>query len=149
MAIGMVRPARYVGAWNGGSMMGFKAGVLVFLFSLSSLAASNRCDSLAKDLKAMQAAQKQLMSSFIRKNDTMAQVLEQNADRLETQLIQRRAMKRSDLQALRVSAQTFRGHDAREQALVDRFEKASGELLDQVQKCLSKDERSYKKLGQR
>lgn len=130
-------------------MLGFKVGVLVFLFSLSSMAASNKCETIAKDLKAMQAAQKQLMATFIRKNDTMAHVLEQNANRLETQLVQRRSLKRSDLSALRVAAQTFRGHDEKEQALVNRFEKASSQLLEQVQKCLAKDERTYKKLGQR
>jgi len=128
--------------------MGIKTGFVVFLFSISSLA-SIKCESLVKDLRAMQAAQKQLMSSFIRKNDTMAQVLEQNAKRLETQMAQRRSMKRSDLRALRVAAQTFRGHDEKEQALVARFEKASTQLLDQVQQCLAKDERSFKKLGQR
>jgi hypothetical protein len=128
--------------------MGIKTGVVVFLFSLSSMA-SIKCESLTKDLRAMQAAQKQLMASFIRKNDTMAQVLEQNAKRLEAQMAQRRSMKRSDLRALRVAAQTFRGHDEKEKALVARFEKASTQLLDQVQQCLAKDERSFKKLGQR
>lgn len=130
-------------------MMGFKTGILVFLFSLSGMAASNKCETFAKDLKAMQVAQKQLMATFIRKNDTMAQVLEQNARRLETQLVHRRSLKRSDLNALRIAAQTFRGHDEKEQALVNRFEKASASLLEQVQKCLTKDERTFKKLGQR
>jgi hypothetical protein len=97
----------------------------------------------------MQAAQKQLMGSFIRKNDTMAQVLEQNANRLEAQMNRQRSMKRSDLKALRVSAQTFRGHDEKERALVARFEKASAQLLGQVQECLTNGPRSFKKLGQR
>jgi len=135
--------------------MGINSGVLIFFLSLSSLsfAATNlsadNCASLVKDLKAMQAAQKQLMGSFIRKNDTMAQVLEQNANRLETEMNKQRSLKRSDLKALRVSAQTFRGHDEKERALVARYEKASAQLLGQVQECLVNGPRSYKKLGQR
>lgn len=137
--------------------MGFKAGVfaiLLFISHVTATAASagksdRTCASLVKDLKAMQTAQKQLMASFIRKNDMMAQVLEQNASRLETQMAKQRSLKRSDLKALRVSAQTFRGHDEKEQALVARFEKASSQLLVQVQECLTNDPRSFKKLGQR
>ena len=130
--------------------MGMKTGVVFFLFSVSVLAApSKKCETLAKDLKAMQAAQSQLMSSFIRKNDTMAEVLEQNADRLDHKMTTQRSLKRSDLEALSVSAKAFRGSDQREQALVNRFEKASAQLLDQVRECLEKDKRTYKKLGQR
>ena len=131
--------------------MGIKTGVVVFLFSSFTWAATNadQCSALVKELKAMQSAQKQLMSSFLRKNETMAQVLEQNAHRLDAEMTRHRSIKRSDLKALRVSAQTFRGHDEKERALVSRFEKASAQLLVQVQDCLVNGSKSFKKIGQR
>lgn len=85
----------------------------------------------------MQAAQKQLLHSLSQKNEMMATVLDQNADKLEKTLSQRRALKRTDLRSLRISAKAFRGHEKRESALVARFEKASAELLEQVQACLA------------
>jgi hypothetical protein len=125
-----------------GFQMGLKTGIFVLFFSLSGMAAE-RCDSLVKDLQAMHEAQKQLMASFIRKNDTMAVVLEENADQLENKMMINRSIKKTDLKSLRISAQTFRSHDEKEQALVSRFEKASGKLLGQVADCLTKDQRSH------
>lgn len=90
----------------------------------------------------MQAAQKELMDSFIRKNDTMAVVLEENADQLENKMMINRSIKKTDLKSLRISAQTFRSHDEKEQALVARFEKASSQLLGQVSDCLTKEHSS-------
>ncbi len=67
----------------------------------------------------------------------MAVVLEQNADKFEKSLTSRRALKRSDFSSLRVSARAFRGHEQRESALIERFQKASDQLMEQVQSCLS------------
>jgi len=117
--------------------MGGKLGFLIaFFFSFSAFANTN-CAEFADDLKSMQAAQKQLLTSLAQKNEMMAMVLDQNADKLEKNMSQRRALKKSDLKSLRISAKAFRGHDKRESALVARFEKASADLLDQVQICLT------------
>jgi hypothetical protein len=132
--------------------MGKKMGVVLLFISLFGRAqakASLQCENLNRDLRAMQAAQSQLMSSFAQKNQTMALVLEQNADRLENKMTQIRSLKHSDLDALRVSAQAFRNYEEKEKALVERFEKASAELLSKVESCLERESKTYKKLGQR
>lgn len=128
-----------------GRLMGFWVAILFSVFSFSSTSAILKkpaatavtCAELAEDLKAMQSAQKQLLQSLAKKNETIAQVLDQNATQLEKRMAKNRTLKRSDLQSLRVSARAFRGHDKRETALVTRFEKASNELLAQVQICLN------------
>lgn len=129
-----------------GGVMGIGLGFsIVFFFSFSVFASSPKCDELVADLKAMRIAQKQLLLSLSGKNEMFAMVLDQNAKKLEKTMGVRRVIKKSDLQILHVSARTFRNHQERESALVDRFEKASSDLLDQVQVCLEKKD-SFAKL---
>lgn len=128
----------------GGSLGFFTA----LLFSVSALAAAPKCEELSQDLKAMQEAQKQLLQSLSRKNEMMATVLDQSAEKLEKILTHNRTMKKSDLSGLHISARAFRNHEKRETALIEKFERASGELLDQVQGCLA-NSNSIEKLGQR
>lgn len=109
---------------------------LGFFFNLSAQAGSSKCQSLVEDLKAMRSAQSQLLQSLGERNEMFAKVLDQNAEKLENTMTVRRSLKRTDLQGLHVSARTFRQHQTQEKALIRRFEKASSELLDQVQSCL-------------
>ncbi len=111
--------------------------VLIFSSFVFANSNSSQCRDLIHDLQAMQSAQKELMRSFSQKNEMMAVVLEQNADKFEKSLTSRRALKRSDFSSLRVSARAFRGHEQRESALIERFQKASEQLMEQVQSCLS------------
>ena len=107
-----------------------------------------RCGDLIHDLKAMQSAQKQLLQSLGQKNQIIATVLDQNAEKLEKIMSHQRTLKRSDLSSLHISAQAFRCQAKRETALIAKFERASDELLGQVQSCLSSPD-PIEKLGQR
>ncbi len=98
---------------------------------------SNKCENLIQDLKSMQGAQKELLQSFMKKNETMAEVLDQQADRLEKNLVLHQSLKKYDLSPMHVSAEAFRSHRVKEAQIVDRFGKASGELLEQVKACLA------------
>lgn len=126
-------------------------GVLLLLWGSGSqlLAASNliqrpkSCSQLALELESMQGAQRHLLQSFIRKNEMMAQVLEQNAHQIETKINSRQNVKVSDLGTLKGSANAYRGHQSRESNLINKFEAASSKLIDEVQRCLlssSRDE---------
>jgi hypothetical protein len=127
-------------------------GSLVFLLSIfisvSSFAAAPKCEELTQDLKAMQAAQHQLLSTLGQRNDMMATVLDQSAEKLEKIMSRSRTLRKSDLSVLHVSARTFRSHEKRESVLIEKFEKASAELLNQVETCLASSN-SLEKLGQR
>ncbi len=119
-------------------------GVLLLLWGSGSqlLAASNliqrpkSCSQLALELENMQGAQKHLLQSFIRKNEMMAQVLDQNAQQIENKILSRQNLKVSDLGTLKGSANSYRGHRTRESSLINKFEIASSKLIDEVQKCL-------------
>lgn len=127
-------------------------GVLILLWGFGSqlLAASNliqrpkSCSILALQLENMQSAQRHLLQSFLRKNEMMAQVLEQNAQNIEHKISNGQLTKSSDLGALKQSAAAYRGHQNRESHLINKFEEASSKLIDEVQRCLinSKDSNS-------
>jgi hypothetical protein len=123
-----------------------KVGLILLLwgFAMLSNAASNliqkplkTCAQLSKDLVGMQNAQKSLLATFVRKNEMMAAVLDQNALRMETKIEQRQALKLSDLHSLKNSADAYRNHEAKEKELVNKFEQASSSLIGEIQKCLS------------
>lgn len=117
--------------------MSAKLGFWALIFISNTVLANTNCMELSEDLKAMQAAQKQLIQSLSQKNELMASTLDRTADKLERNSSQRKNIKKSDLKSLRIVAKAFRGHEKRESALVARFERASAELLDQVQVCLT------------
>lgn len=85
----------------------------------------------------MQNAQKSLLATFIRKNEMMAAVLDQNAERMEIKIEQRQTLKLSDLNSLKNSADAYRNHESKEKELIKKFEKAAANLIGQVQKCLA------------
>jgi hypothetical protein len=119
-------------------------GVLILLwgFGPQLLAASNliqrpkSCSQLALELENMQSAQRHILKSFIRKNEMMSMVLEQNAETIQAKIEQSQPIKRSDLNPLKNSAMAYRGHQTREANLIGKFESASSRLIDEVQKCL-------------
>lgn len=117
--------------------MSAKLGFWALIFISNTVLANTNCMELSEDLKAMQAAQKQLIQSLSQKNEVMASTLDRTADKLERNSSQRKNIKKSDSKSLRIVAKAFRGHEKRESALVARFERASAELLDQVQVCLT------------
>jgi hypothetical protein len=82
----------------------------------------------------MNKAQQTLLGSMVRKNESMAETLDQYAYGFE-QKGQR--VQRLDLLSMKHSAQAFRKHGEREMSLVTRFEKSSDELLSKVEFCLS------------
>ncbi len=112
------------------------AMALSLLFTADSNASASKCASLVQELQAMQKAQHQLFQSFSQKNGTVARTFDQHANQLDKKLAQQGKLKKSDLQVLKQSANAFRGHELRESNLVQRFEKASQQLFDQVQSCL-------------
>lgn len=128
--------------------MQFQIGVLFVLSLTVPAVAAPKCEDLIEDLKAMRTAQSQLLKSYSKKNEAFTVVLDQNAKKLEKTLGTRRGIQKTDLKMLQASARAYRNHQAREDALIDRFEKASATLLEQVQYCLS-DKKGLAKLDQR
>jgi hypothetical protein len=113
---------------------------LILLFScvlsLEALAARTSktdldCPKLVSDLRGMKNAQQAMMHSFVKKNDTIADALDEMA----------KDQRHLNGLTLKRSARTFRQHEAREAKLVSRFETASTELLNQVEQCLMKETR--------
>lgn len=111
--------------------------VMGLLLTADSQASQKKCSELVQELQAMQKAQSQLLSSFSQKNGTVAEVLDQHADQLQKKMSRQGKLKKSDIETLKRSANAFRGHEVREGNLVMRFEKASQELLNKVESCLS------------
>ena len=138
-----------MGGFSGVRFTGFLSAMTSIILVFSSAAqASGKCESLIQDLKSMQGAQQELLTSFMRKNETMAEVLDQQADRLEKNLILHQTFKKSDFRSMHVSAEAFRSHQVKEIAIVDHFGKAVSELLEQVNTCLSSSVK-IEKIGQR
>lgn len=84
------------------------------------------CQKLISDLREMRQAQSKVMTSFVKKNETIADALDYMAN----------DQRNLNALTLKRSAKTFRDHRAREEQLVVRFETASDQLLDQVEQCL-------------
>ena len=120
-----------------GEKMKIVSGLLLFLLSSAAHATNNKCENLAQELKAMQQAQHQLLESRAAKGELLSETMDQHAAQLEKILASSHQIKRGHIQNLRLSAKAFRGHENREAQLIQRFEKASDQLLDQVQACLS------------
>ncbi|MFN7454468.1 MAG: hypothetical protein ACK5RO_07390 [Pseudobdellovibrionaceae bacterium] len=95
------------------------------------------CSDLVLELHAMQAAQSSLLKSFVSKNETMAESFDQVATELKVRKQKKESIKNRDIAALSKSAEAFRGHGDREAKLVQRFEKASQDLVRQVEICLT------------
>ncbi len=117
---------------------GFQIFVAVgFMFSAGGLSAADKsCAALATELKSMQQAQHQLLSSIGQKSTSMAETLDWHANHLNKVIDSQTKVKKADLKLIRSAANAFRQHEVRESDLVERFEKASVQLLDQVQSCL-------------
>ena len=110
--------------------------LMSLLLAADSQAGSKKCMDLIQELQAMQKAQHQLLQSFSQKNGMVAETLDQHADQLQMKMSRQGKLKKSDIQGLRLSAKAFRSHESKEENLVERFERASQQLFDQVQSCL-------------
>jgi len=95
------------------------------------------CSDLILELQAMQAAQSSLLKTFVSKNETMAESFDQVAAELKERKQKKESIKNKDIAALSKSAEAFRGHGEREAKLVQRFEKASQDLVKQFEVCLT------------
>ncbi len=80
----------------------------------------------------MHRAQTQLLESMVHKNESMASTLDQYAQNFS----QQNKVRKADVVSLRKSAMAFRNHEGREQKLVQRFEKKTGELVEMIASCL-------------
>lgn len=129
--------------------MGKKLGLILLLWGFLNVADASSnltskpaktCNELSKDLEGMKNAQNSLLSTFVRKNEMMASVLEQNASKMEAKIEQNQGIKISDIHSLKNSAEAYRAHDLKEKELVSKFEKASENLIQEIQKCISQNE---------
>jgi len=105
--------------------------LVIFGISSSSFAQKTSCQKLTADLTSMQNAQKALLASFVKKNKMLAESLEAHSEKVDS---------KTSLK-LKRSADVFRQHEIREAQLVERFEKASAQLIGQVQECLDASSR--------
>ncbi len=128
--------------------------VMAILFRSPSGYASTEkidCAKAAEDLRGMQEAQKQILTSLSKQNQSLAETLDQHADVLDKKMNRNGKVKKTDIQVIHRSAQSFRSYGEKEQSLVRKYEKASDALLSKVQACLSSaaNNQSLEKLGQR
>jgi hypothetical protein len=128
--------------------------VMAILFRSSSGYANVEkidCAKTAEDLRGMQEAQRQILTSLSKQNQSLAGTLDQHADVLDKKMNRSGKVKKTDIQVIHRSAQSFRLYGEKEQNLVRKYEKASNELLSKVQICLSSaaNNQSLEKLGQR
>jgi hypothetical protein len=126
-------------------------GVVLLLVTLSlNVFAKPNCAKVMNELEAMKRAQSVLLNSFVEKNELVASALDNYADRMNDQKQRRQTLAAQDIQSLKQSAQDFRQHKTREQKLVRKFQKASGEVLAQAIVCLqSRTETKLPTLGQK
>ncbi len=109
--------------------------------SLANADERKTCADLIQDLKAMQQAQQQLFYSFDQKTTSIATTLDLHSENLQKAQKKYGKLKKTDFKGLNRSADALRNNQAKEAELIARFEKASSQLLDQVQSCLEKNTR--------
>lgn len=91
------------------------------------------CSEILENLRAMKKAQAALMTTLVKKNDSMAETLDLYAQKLSKS---QGAVTGAEISGLRKSAQSFRKHGVREQGIVQRFETISAQLLTRLETCL-------------
>lgn len=95
------------------------------------------CSNLREELRAMQVAQKTLLTNMVQNNQTMATTLEDYSTKLKESSKIRRPITSKDVSSLHQSADAFRSHGARESKLIAKFNQASEGLMKRVETCLS------------
>lgn len=93
------------------------------------------CSEILENLRAMKKAQSALMSTLVKKNDSMAETLDLYAQRFSKN---QGAVTQTEISGLRKSAQSFRKHGTREQGIVRRFEAISLQLMARLESCLAR-----------
>jgi glutaredoxin 2 len=99
------------------------------------------CQSLILQLEAMQGAQKSLLQSMVRKNDTVADSFADYADQFE---MKGHRFSKLDLFSLRNTSDSFRKHKERENQLIEKFNHSSSELISKVSICLAGTDHSLR-----
>lgn len=102
------------------------------------------CSEIVENLRAMRKAQSALMSTLVKKNDSMAETLDLYAQRFSKN---QGSVSKTEIGGLRKSAQSFRKHGAREEGIVRRFEAVSAQLMARLELCLQQPKPA--KLAQR
>ena len=114
-------------------------GILcVGLFCTHNLALAQSCGDLTKQLSEMQKAQALLLQSLVKKNDSLANVLDRYAGDFEASDLK---LSKTDIESLHGSASAFRNHRQREQALIEKFTKQSQDLILKTNACLASSDR--------
>jgi Skp family chaperone for outer membrane proteins len=103
--------------------------------SASKITSSN-CADLVNDLQTMKKAEKSLMQTMVNRSDAMADTLNKYADDFNELKSQNKKIERKEILSLRRTAETFKDHKQREEVLVQRYQKASDQLLREVASCL-------------
>lgn len=119
-----------VGLWGASEA---RASVPPVALRLMPEANEMNCRDLVKDLRSFQKAQNLLMQSFAQRSETLAETLDLYKFDFQSK---NGRLKTSDFLSLSQSADAFRSHSERESKLVDRFERTSAHLLEQVVRCL-------------
>lgn len=102
------------------------------------------CSEIVENLRAMRKAQSALMSTLVKKNESMAETLDLYAQRFSKN---QGLVTKTEIGGLRKSAQSFRKHGSREQGIVRRFEAISAQLMTRLEACLQQPKQT--KLAQR
>lgn len=113
-------------------------GLHVVAGSLAN-AGEKTCAELIDDVKAMRQAQSQLFNSYDQKTSSIATTLDLHSENLQKAQKKYGRLKKTDFKGLNRSADALRKNQLKEANLIARFEKASSQLLDQVQSCLEKN----------
>ena len=108
----------------------------LFFYSLQAMAVN--CVEVGRQLREMQKTQAILLTSMVKKNESLASVLDRYAVDFDSS---ERKVSKNDIQSLHGSAEAFRNHGAREMTLVEKFNKQSQDLIIKASSCLSKDQR--------
>lgn len=104
-------------------------------------AQNGQCQSLITQLEAMQAAQRSLLQSMVRKNDTISDSLSDYADEFS---MKGNRLSKLDLQSIRETSRSFQRHKVRESMMVEKFERSSRELISKVSVCLANADHSLR-----
>ena len=108
--------------------------LLGLVVGLSYQADAVNCGEITLQLAEMQKAQALLLQTMVKKNENLAEVLDRYASEFEDS---ERKLTRSDIQSMHGSANAFRNHEAREQTLVDKFNRQSRDLITKANACLA------------
>lgn len=98
------------------------------LCSTSALA-SNKCQGLKEELKAMQQAQTQIMQSLVNNHETFASSMEEYSAAVGV-------APKTVAKEMNKSAEAFRNRGVQGKRIADKLSRATSELVARVAQCL-------------